>query len=460
MKPADEEFPCSPSKSRDHIMIAHSFRGEVFGPAQALHGATFVGRCGVSSPTRSTRNGIVVDIGRAHEVLKAVLAPLNYRNLDELPQFKGSNTTTEFLTKHHLRPPRAMPRARASSAATAASSRRSASPSRNRTSRAPGTRRRCGEGGVVFAVPGDLATPTGGYAYDRRIIAELAAARLAGRCARPRRRLSRVRAADARAAAGARLAASAPKGRPIVIDGLAFGVLPEAARGAACEPSADRAGASSAGAGDRPERRPRPQPCATSERAALACARHVIVDQRGDRAAAGRRLRRAAGPHHRVAPGHRSRRRRARRSSDGIVRLLAVGAVVPRKGYDVLIAALARSRDLPWRLTIAGDRARDPETAARGSRPTSRVTGLADRVDVLGRRAARSGSPRSMRAPICSCWPRASKATAWPMPRRIAHGLPVVGTTAGAIPDTVPADAGVLVPPDDVGGAGARRCGG
>jgi 6-pyruvoyl-tetrahydropterin synthase len=83
----------------DQIMIAHSFRGEIFGPAQALHGATFVIRAAFIAEELD-RNGIVVDIGRAHEVLKAALAPLNYRNLDDLPQFKEVNTTTEFLTKH------------------------------------------------------------------------------------------------------------------------------------------------------------------------------------------------------------------------------------------------------------------------------------------------------------------------------------------------------------------------
>src|SRR5580693_4710272 len=84
---------------RDHIMIAHSFRGAVFGPAQALHGATFVVDAAFIAETLDD-NGIVIDIGRAHEALKAVLAELNYRNLDELPELKGKNTTTEFLTKH------------------------------------------------------------------------------------------------------------------------------------------------------------------------------------------------------------------------------------------------------------------------------------------------------------------------------------------------------------------------
>ena len=84
---------------RDHIMIAHSFRGAVFGPAQALHGATFVVDAAFIAATLDA-NGIVIDIGRAHDALKAVLTALNYRNLDDVAQFKGSNTTTEFLTRH------------------------------------------------------------------------------------------------------------------------------------------------------------------------------------------------------------------------------------------------------------------------------------------------------------------------------------------------------------------------
>lgn len=84
---------------RDHIMIAHSFRGTVFGPAQALHGATFVVDAAFIADTLDS-NGIVIDIGRAHDALKAVLAPLNYRNLDDVPELKGSNTTTEFLSKY------------------------------------------------------------------------------------------------------------------------------------------------------------------------------------------------------------------------------------------------------------------------------------------------------------------------------------------------------------------------
>lgn len=84
---------------RDHVMIAHSFRGEVFGPAQKLHGATFV----VDVEFRAkemNEAGIVVDIGRAHTTLSAILSAINYQNLDELEVFKGVNTTTEYLARH------------------------------------------------------------------------------------------------------------------------------------------------------------------------------------------------------------------------------------------------------------------------------------------------------------------------------------------------------------------------
>ena len=83
---------------RDHMMIAHSFRGAVFGPAQQLHGATYV----VDATFRREAldaDGIVVDIGRATEQLRAVLGELTYRNLDELPEFAGINTSTEVLAQ-------------------------------------------------------------------------------------------------------------------------------------------------------------------------------------------------------------------------------------------------------------------------------------------------------------------------------------------------------------------------
>jgi len=83
---------------RDHLMIAHSFRGEVFGPAQRLHGATYVVDATFRGETLDADN-IVVDIGRAAEELHAIIGDLGYRNLDEEPIFAGVNTTTEALAK-------------------------------------------------------------------------------------------------------------------------------------------------------------------------------------------------------------------------------------------------------------------------------------------------------------------------------------------------------------------------
>lgn len=83
---------------RDHFMIAHSFTGEVFGPAQKLHGATYV----VDASFRRAEldpDGLIIDIGLASQVLKDTLAEFNYQNLDDIPDFKGHNTTTEFMAK-------------------------------------------------------------------------------------------------------------------------------------------------------------------------------------------------------------------------------------------------------------------------------------------------------------------------------------------------------------------------
>ena len=83
---------------REHVMIAHSFQGAVFGPAQQLHGATYVVDVEFKRPDVDA-DGIVVDIGRAGETLKRILGEINFRNLDEVPAFHGRNTTTEFLAR-------------------------------------------------------------------------------------------------------------------------------------------------------------------------------------------------------------------------------------------------------------------------------------------------------------------------------------------------------------------------
>jgi 6-pyruvoyltetrahydropterin/6-carboxytetrahydropterin synthase len=83
---------------RGHVMIAHSFKGELFGPAQRLHGATYVVDVEFRRPELGAE-GVVVDIGRASNALHALLEELNFKNLDDEPTFRGQNTTTEFLAK-------------------------------------------------------------------------------------------------------------------------------------------------------------------------------------------------------------------------------------------------------------------------------------------------------------------------------------------------------------------------
>ena len=231
----------------DQIMIAHSFRGEVFGPAQKVHGATFVIR--VAFLRRELdENGIVVDIARAHEVLKAALAPLNYRNLDELPQFKGVNTTTEFLTRYLF----------------------------DRLAEAARAGKLGRDGNELSVDPRHGRGIAGGARLVRgAVVVKDGRVRGAGRPRDADRRL-RLRPAHHRRAAGARLAGEvldlgdgfpapdAPRCAPPPVRGL-----PRCRRDArswstgwpsACcrtprrrcgEPCAGRAGASSAGAGDR-----------------------------------------------------------------------------------------------------------------------------------------------------------------------------------------------------------------
>jgi glycosyltransferase involved in cell wall biosynthesis len=143
-------------------------------------------------------------------------------------------------------------------------------------------------------------------------------------------------------------------------------------------------------------------------------------------------------------------------SSDGLCRLLSVGAIVPRKGFDVLLEALATLAELPWRLVIAGDRTRDPTTAARLDADIARL-GLARRVDLVGAVAHERLAALYAGADI---FVLASRFEGYGMAfaEALGHGLPVVGTNAGAIPETVPAGSGLLVAPDDPAAlAGALR---
>jgi glycosyltransferase involved in cell wall biosynthesis len=298
-------------------------------------------------------------------------------------------------------------------------------------------------GRVAFAVPGDLATPTGGYRYDRRIIQEL-------------RRLDwQVNVIDlgegfpfpsvAQRAIALGVLSTAPKGCPIVIDGLAFGALPEAGGfqfrtpliALVHQPLALASGLDTAQAHIFRE----------SERAALGAAARVVVTSEAtgriliaDYSVESQRIRVVRPGNDPVPP--------ASGSNDAMVRLASVGSVVPDKGYDLLIAALATIADLPWRLTIAGDRTRNPAAAAQLDADIA-AYGLEDRIMLLGAVPPERVVELYLASDV---FVLASRFEGYGMAlaEAVTHGLPVVSTTAGAIPDTVPEGTGLLVPPNDV----------
>jgi glycosyltransferase involved in cell wall biosynthesis len=296
---------------------------------------------------------------------------------------------------------------------------------------------------AAFAVPGDLATLTGGYAYDRRMIAELQnlgwtidVVALGDGFPWPSQ--------QTRIAALSTLS-SLPGDAPIVVDGLALGALPEAAARLRSgrrlvalihHPLAREFGLSAEQIAMLHD----------SERTALACAARVVATSE---TTARHLISDYAVPPERIAvarPGTDSAPP-ARGSNDGVVQLLSVGAVVPRKGFDVLIAALAGLTDLSWRLSIAGDCRRDRATAAKVKDAISHFD-LGDRITMHG------AVPSPHLAALydgADLFVLASHFEGYGMAyaEAMAHGLAVIGTTAGAIGEAVPADAGLLVAPGD-----------
>lgn len=303
---------------------------------------------------------------------------------------------------------------------------------------------------VTFAVPGSLDQPTGGYAYDRRVIAGL---RQRG-CevdvidlgdGFPRPRPETIEAALPRLR-------RVPAGQPIVVDGLALGVLPEAAAALRSShrlialvhhPLAVESGLAPCEARALRE----------SERAALESVSRVIVTSPATR----RILTAEYGvPEDTITvalPGtERLRAAPARQPAGNTVNLLAVGAVVPRKGYDILIEAVDRLAGLDWQLVIAGDCKRDRATANELAATIARKR-LERRVCLAGTVSERELAELYRDAHV---FVLASRFEGYGMAYAdaIAHGLPVIGTRTGAVPDTVPAGAGILVPPDDAAALG------
>lgn len=306
-------------------------------------------------------------------------------------------------------------------------------------------------GAVTLLVPGDLNLRTGGYGYDREMVAGLRAlgwrveiAALDGSFPYP--------TAEARAHA-VRTLAALPDGALVLADGLAFGVMAqeaehEAARlrfvGLVHHPLTDETGLDPDNA----------QALLDSERRALACTRGVVVTGR----ATAERLAHFGVPADRIAvvpPGTLAAplARGTRGFGDTEpgtavppVELLCVATLIPRKGHDVLFTALARLRHLSWHLTCAGSDQLDRETAAR-LRVRLEELRIADRVTLVGELDAAALALAYDRADLFVLATR-HEGYGMAVAEAVAYGLPVVSTYTGAIPDLVGRDSGVLLQHD------------
>lgn len=295
--------------------------------------------------------------------------------------------------------------------------------------------------GVDFVVPGALDTPTGGYRYDRRIIEGLRALgwRVSVRTLEADFPAPAQRSLDHFAA----VLEALPAGRCVVVDGLAFGGAARVLERAAAHlelvalvhhPLALETGldAHTRAALER------------DERAALAACRRVIVTSAWTARAlehtgvAAERIDVCKPGTDSAAPG---------RGGGDPVRLLSVAALTPRKGHATLVAALAGLGDRRWTLDCAGSATRDPATAAALER-ASACAALGERIAWHGDVDAATLERLYTSADV---FVLASELEGYGMAltEALAHGLPIVSTTAGAIPETVPADAALLVEPGD-----------
>jgi len=292
-----------------------------------------------------------------------------------------------------------------------------------------------------FAVPGDLATPTGGYAYARRLLAAAEGAELRLRHLALPEGFPHPSAAVS--AETGRLLAALPAGRPVLVDGLALGALPleivQVAAGpvvALCHhPLALETGV---GAEDAARLH-------LSERAALAAAVHVVAASATTAAILEADYGVPRGKLTVACPGT-DPAPRARGSGELGVRLLSVGSLTPRKGHDVLVAALAGLTALDWTLTIAGPADRD-EACAASLRRAIAEAGLAGRVRLAGALGTEELTAEYDRADL---FVLASRYEGFGMvyTEAMARGLPVVGCDAGAVAEATRGAARLVAPGD------------
>lgn len=294
---------------------------------------------------------------------------------------------------------------------------------------------------LIFAYPGDLSTNTGGYAYDRHVITQLgelgwtvSPLPLGHGFPFPREGIQ----LDAE-----RKLESLPEGALVLIDGLAFGVLHEWAErnqhrlriiALVHHPLALETGL-------EPADKLRLE---VSERLALRAAHHVVVTS----LATARTLEASYDvPSEKISvavPGTEPASPTPER--DELAHIVSVGTLTRRKGHDVLLQALAQIRDLPWRATIAGSDELDKATA-RGLRALRRDLDLHTRVDMPG--ALADVRPLMASADLFAL---ASRYEGYGMvfAEALSHGLPIIACRAGAVPEVVPHDGGILVEVDDV----------
>lgn len=291
-----------------------------------------------------------------------------------------------------------------------------------------------------FVHPGDLATPTGGYGYDRRLIEGL---RRLGWTVNPVPLPGTYPDVDDRmlGEAGAVLDAL-PDGAITMVDGLAFGVMPDIARhnrdrlglvALVYHPLADETGLEPAAA----------FALASSERDALASARAVVCTSRTTAARLLSGYGVKADRLHVAPPGTDPLPRATADRREPII--LTLAALVPRKGHDVLLDAFAKVADRNWSARLVGSDDRDPAWAAR-LRSRAESLGIGARVAFAG--AVADPVAELMSADIFVLATR-HEGYGMAFAEALAAGLPVVGTAVGAVPEVVPPDAGLLVPPDD-----------